>query len=693
MRKFCIIVFAIFITYISNAQTSWESVGTLYSGNGVTVKLEYKLKSDSCETNSTKKSKYQYTISGTLGGVDLYLNWKMDYYACNGLVMCQTNSVNIGKNDTGIIVNPEYVFNNSYKIATPFYDVQISSTPDNTPVFSKGKLVSEAPTKIIHDKQIFPGDAAILIVDGGKLGLKAKWVWYKDICFGNPIGFGEKLTVVPQNSATYFVRAEGEKDTTVCVSALIKVSESSIIGDSIKGASYVCVGDKNITLSLIGGKLGKNAEWKWYKDDCTGTSIGSGRTIEVSPIGTTSYFVRAEGKNDLSVCLKKEIVVTDKSTKPFGILGNATICNGESINLSVNGGKLSSGSKWVWYKEFISSNNIIAYGESINFKPNSNTTYVVRGEGVCSNTESVNQIVTVTEVSQRPTAIQVNNTTYTSYLEKRKNTFTVFGGSLSNNAQWTWYKSTSPNGQDLVKIGTGNSIKVKMKKTTTLLVRAEGGKCDNNNEQVSKEYTISKKSTSNSSYTYLNFGLATSAFVTNSNVSPISSPYNAVFTFAKNNSSGVSWYVKGKYSIGGGQANYQTTDAGTITNNTSGATYPALDGKVIEERYGATAGLLFGPQKFRLFLGGGWGKRELKWGVSEYSQSGQLLNTGSEKWASNTDRSYEGYEIETGMLMKLSIFNLQAGVSTITPTLSFNENSSPKELKYFDVHFGIGFNL
>ncbi len=43
--------------------------------------------------------------------------------------------------------------------------------------------------------------------------------------------------------------------------------------------------------------------------------------------------------------------------------------------------------------------------------------------------------------------------------------------------------------------------------------------------------------------------------------------------------------------------------------------------------------------------------------------------------------------------MKLSVFNLQAGISTITPTLSFNEASDPKELKYFDVHFGIGFNL
>ncbi len=93
-------------TNIIFSQTSWESVGTLYSGNGVTVELQYKLKSDSCEPNSFKKSKYEYVLSGN----DLYLNWKMDYYACNGLIMCQTNSVNIGRNDLGTIIRPdEYI--------------------------------------------------------------------------------------------------------------------------------------------------------------------------------------------------------------------------------------------------------------------------------------------------------------------------------------------------------------------------------------------------------------------------------------------------------------------------------------------------------------------------------------------------------------------------------------------------------
>ncbi len=518
------IFFLIALNYSNSlfSQTDFDSVGILYSHKGLTVELDYKINSNFCDSNSTKKSKYQYKISGTPNGNNLYLNWKMDYFNCSDFEMCQTNSINIGNNFTGIIVEPEYIFN-GYKIIIPFYDVQISSTRDSTPVYSKGKLISEAPTKIIHDKQIFPGEAAVLIVGGGKLGVKAKWVWYKDICFGTPVGFGDTLKTVPQNSATYFVRAEGEKDTTACVSALIKVSESSIVGDSIKGASYVCIGDKNIRLSLIGGKLGKNSEWKWYKDDCTGTSIGSGRTIEISPIGTTSYFVRAEGANDLSVCLKKEVVVTEKSANPVGILGNTSICKGESVNLSVKEGKLSSGSKWVWYKEFISANNIIAYGESINFKPDVNITYIVRGEGVCNNTESVSKSISVTEVSQKPTAIEVNNNAYTSSLVKKKNTFTVLGGSLSNNAQWTWYRSKSPNGQNLEKIGIGNSINVKIKKTTTLLVRAEGGKCDNNNEQISKEYTFEKKSAANSSYTYLNFGLATSAFVTNSNVSPTSS--------------------------------------------------------------------------------------------------------------------------------------------------------------------------
>ena len=77
MRKTYILLLSLHISFFGFSQTSWESVGVIYSGNGVTVELEYKLKPDSCEPNSNKKSKYQYNLQGVLNGSDLYLNWKM----------------------------------------------------------------------------------------------------------------------------------------------------------------------------------------------------------------------------------------------------------------------------------------------------------------------------------------------------------------------------------------------------------------------------------------------------------------------------------------------------------------------------------------------------------------------------------------------------------------------------------------
>lgn len=693
MLKNLIISLLILISFSTFSQTSWESVGVIYSGNGVSVELEYKLKADSCEPNSNKKSKYQYKLDGTLAGYDLYLNWKMDYYACNGLIMCQTNSVNIGQNDLGYIVSPEYIFN-GYKVLKNFYDVRISSSPDNTPVFSKGGMKSDPPNNILHVSQVFPGETAILKVNGGKLGLGSTWVWYKDKCFGSPIGKGVSISTIPLNSTTYYVRAEGPKDTTTCISAFIKVSEKSIVGDSIEGASFICRNERDIKLTLIGGKLGKNAEWKWYKDDCSGKSIGSGRTILVSPIGNSTYFVRAEGPNDISTCLPKQITVVDNSSAPKSIVGNTTTCIGGYANLSVSGGKLAPASNWVWYKDFISSSNVVGLGENINLMPTVSALYIVRAEGVCNNTESVSINITVNEQSQIPSNIEVNNSTYTTNLIKnKKSIFTVLGGKLSNNAKWVWYKSDNSNSSELTKIGSGNSIKIKVKNNIKISVRAEGPICDNDNQFTSKEFTVSKKIGPNK-YTYLNFGLCTSSFTTNSNVSPTASPFNAVVTFAKNGSSLISWYVKGKFSLSSStQSDYITTDEGNlnINNNTPSSTYPIFNSNVIEERYGATVGLLFGPKKMRMFIGGGWGKRDLKWGVSEVNASGSVINPA--KWASNTDRYYEGYEVEAGIIMKISIFNIQAGLSTVTPTLSFNDSSSPKELKYFDAHLGIGFNF
>ena len=688
---------ALFIIHsiVTYSQTEWEEAGVLYSKNEFQIKLLYKLKSDSCEPNSMKKSHYEYDIIGTYSERERYLNWRMDYLTCSGLIMTQVNSLKIGTHEKGLIVNPEYTFS-GFKVVKPFYDVKISSMPDNTPVLLKGGLKSVPPINIIHEDQVFKGDVTNLKIQGGQLGYGAEWIWYKDNLNSIPVGKGEQITVFPQNSSTYYVRAEGQNDISKSVGAFIKISENSIIGEKIEGESMICKGQQQkIQLQILGGRLGKKSEWKWYKDDCGGKSIGSGRIIEIFPIGKATYFVRAEGPSETSVCLSKEITVTDLSKTPKEIVGNSSICWGETLNLSIKGGKLAIGANWVWYEQNLMGIKVIGNGETINVRPQNTTVYLVRAEGVCNNTEQISKNVTVNSGSTLPENIETNFGSST-LLSKGNYIFSLSGGNLTGDSKWVWYKTDIDNIIP-VKIGEGNFVKMNFKKSSTLMVRAEGGNCHPENLFYKKEFALpefqsNKSSSSQLGYNYLNFGLVSSSLTENSNLNPASTN-NLVVTYARNGKEKISWYIKGKYCIKSkGQSDYQTTDDGVISSNNSQSSNstPTFNGNVAEERYGATLGLLFGPKNLRFFLGYGWGKRELKWGISEFqynSYSSQITTISTNKWASNTDRYYEGSEIEGGFILKLSIFNIQGGISTITPTLS------SKGFKYFDTHFGIGFNF
>lgn len=681
-------------------EKGWDSPGLIHSGNGVNIYLLYKEKLDSCEPNSFKTSKYKYYIDGTPFNTNLYLNWKIDYLTCSGIIKTQTNYYKFSTQDANNeVLQPEYTFE-GYKVVVPFHDVKISDKPDNTPVKEKGGVKSVVADKILHEEEVFQGEKTTLKISGGKLGIGAKWVWYRDNVNGAPIDIGEQISVVLQNSTTFYVRAEGLKDTTSTIQASVKVTENSIIGKVIEGPNFICKGQKNIQLSLIDGKLGKNAEWKWYKDDCGGKSIGTGRSIEVSPLGKTIYYVRAEGTNGITECLKKEILISDISQKPEKIIGTTNLCEGASTTLSITGGKLANGSKWIWYKNELNVIDIIGEGISVSISPEKNSEYFVRAEGACYNTEPIAKKVIVNHGSINPYEIEVEKFGIVNRIPSGKYRFKLYGGSLAEGSKWVWYNNANQK-----KIGEGNSIKYRFKKNTTFKIKAEGGVCDNLVNSYEQQFSLNEEHSYNTrnANNYLNFGLVSSKFTANSTINPFS-PINLVLSYANIIDENIGWYVKGKICINGmGKSDFQTKDNGVIkTIDEAAATVGNLifNGNVIEERYGATFGVLVGTDHVKLFLGGGWGKRELKWGLDEYQYnqiSGDITKVQNAKWASNTDRNYEGVELETGLIFNFSIFNIQVGasnISTASPssTTSTNQQAS-REFKYFDTHIGIGFNF
>ncbi|RZA01033.1 MAG: T9SS type A sorting domain-containing protein [Sphingobacteriaceae bacterium] len=72
----------------------------------------------------------------------------------------------------------------------------------------------------------------------------------------------------------------------------------------------VCPGIQ-VTLGITGGTLGYGASWVWYAGGCgTGTSIGTGASITVNPTVTTTYYVRAEGICNNTICRSVTVFIS-----------------------------------------------------------------------------------------------------------------------------------------------------------------------------------------------------------------------------------------------------------------------------------------------------------------------------------------------------------------------------------------------
>jgi len=66
-----------------------------------------------------------------------------------------------------------------------------------------------------------------------------------------------------------------------------------------------------VTLSLTGGTLGEGASWRWYAAGCGGSLIGTGTSISITaPVATTTYYVRAEGFCNTTICQSVTLFIT-----------------------------------------------------------------------------------------------------------------------------------------------------------------------------------------------------------------------------------------------------------------------------------------------------------------------------------------------------------------------------------------------
>ena len=331
------------------------------------------------------------------------------------------------------------------------------------------KAISVDATGItVSNNNICSGSTTTLSVSGGSLGVGATWEWYTGSCGGVYLGSGAILSVSPTVTTTYYVRAEGDCNTSGCVNTTVTVLPTSTLPTSILVSNPNVCPNSSTDLTVVGGNLVNGDNWTWYEGGCgLGTAIGTGSTINVSPTASTEYFVRGEGTCGFTNCASVTVNTDEISTAPNEIVATSTaLCVGQSTVLSVSGGNLGSGASWQWYSGSCGSNPV-GSGNSISVAPSATTTYYVRGEGNCGNSSCVNITIDVGAGVDAPTSANVSTD---NICPSETTTISVVGSTLPSDYTWVWYTGAC----GAVPVGVGTSLDVSPTSTETYYVRAVG---------------------------------------------------------------------------------------------------------------------------------------------------------------------------------------------------------------------------
>lgn len=303
--------------------------------------------------------------------------------------------------DTGISISVSPSLNTTYFVR------RIGTTACTNATTCASQLVTveeppTAPTSISGVLTICNGSSTTLSASGGSNGSGATFQWYIGGCgTGAVIGTGATLNVSPSSNTTYFVRRVGNTsctNTTTCASQLVTVDQSPTAPTSIGGVLTICNGSST-TLSAVGGSNGSGATFQWYVGGCgSGAVIGTGATVNVSPVSNTTYFVRRVGNTtctNTTFCASQLVSVNTLSTSPTSAsVDNAMVCNGGNITLTAIGGTLGIGATWEWYNDASFSTNV-GSGSPLTITPISSKIYYVRAEGICNNTSAQNTSLVV----------------------------------------------------------------------------------------------------------------------------------------------------------------------------------------------------------------------------------------------------------------------------------------------------------
>ena len=178
--------------------------------------------------------------------------------------------------------------------------------------------------------------------------------------------------------------------------------------------------------------------------------------------GTYSYSANCQDYSLNLTINNSSVAASSISTASSSVNPSAT------FTLSVVGGSLGTNATWKWYTSSCGG-TAIGTGSSINVSQTIATTYFVRAEGTCGNTEC--KSITI-NMNCGPTSITSNRVANT-VCKGTSITLTV-QGTVGTGGSWKWYTGSCGVG---AICATGSSITVTPSANTTYYVRSMGSNC------------------------------------------------------------------------------------------------------------------------------------------------------------------------------------------------------------------------
>ena len=403
-------------------------------------------------------------VGGSLG-TGAQWNWYDD--VCGGNLVGQGSTLNVNPTSTTTYsVRAEGYCNN-----TLCEDITIQTYPHYIDLDSirVDSVFNPSDTSWYIPDTICPQTAVKLFAHySGTLPNGYSITWYENSCGSTPIGVGDSLEVMPNNTTIYYARVVGTCGASMCQSKRIITSDGSLAPTSIStNANNFCTGG-SATLSIVGGHLGTGAQWRWYEGSCSGSSIGTGTSLTVTPASTTMYYARATGGSCGSTACADLLI----NTYDLGVYHSPLDSTCSSSPVIMTGGYPVGGS----YSGTGVSDSL--FDPSIAGVGTHTITYTYNDGNNCVDSAQVD--ITVLQNNPDPNVLTA------SYYEICNGNSTTISldtsSSLSPGSVWVWYEDACGTGDVIdTTYNSTNGITVSPSTTTNYYVRAEGGMCPPSN--------------------------------------------------------------------------------------------------------------------------------------------------------------------------------------------------------------------